>query len=103
MLEQIGDHIVNSFDFGYVVTVNILTYILIKILDYINKELKVTKLQKRILLIFSIVIVATVYILLDYDSKIILFNSTIITPITWSWILKPLCQKAGIDYKHINN
>ena len=98
-MEHIFEQLINNFDFAYMLSINILTYIVIKILDYFNGNNKVSILEKRIALIACIVIVTTLYVLCDYSNKAILVNSAIVTPISWSWIFKPLFNKFGIGYK----
>lgn len=102
-ISQIINQIINNFDFSYMFIVNVLTYIIIKIIDYLNGDTKVHKLVKRICLLVSIIFVAIIYKLINYDSNIVLINSAILAPVFWSWILKPICIKFGIDYKKIDN
>lgn len=94
------NQVLNNFDFTYMLIINVLTYIVIKIIDEINKEKIVTVLQKRIVLLASIIIVTLLYILFGYSNKLILINSAILSPVFWSWILKPIIKKLNIDYKH---
>lgn len=101
-MEQLVDIIFNNFDFGYMMAVNVLTYILIKILDYINGEKTVSVLLKRIILVISIVILALLYIVTGYENKIILLNSAILSPVFYSWILRPILVKLKIGYKQID-
>lgn len=102
-ISQIINQIINNFDFSYMFIVNVLTYIIIKIIDYLNGDAKVHKFVKRICLLVSIIFVAIIYKLINYDSNIVLINSAILAPVFWSWILKPICIKFGIDYKKIDN
>ncbi len=102
-ISQIINQIINNFDFSYMFIVNVLTYIIIKIIDYLNGDTKVHKLVKRICLLISIIFVAIIYKLINYNSNIVLINSAILAPVFWSWILKPICIKFGIDYKKIDN
>ena len=37
-IEKLLDLIVSNFDFSYMITINVLTYIIIKGLDYLNKD-----------------------------------------------------------------
>ena len=46
--------ILNHFNFSYIFSIVILTYIIIKFIDYINKDKKVSTWSKRIVLIVSI-------------------------------------------------
>lgn len=102
-ISQIINQIINNFDFSYMFIVNVLTYIIIKIIDYLNGDTKVHKLVKRMCLLISIIFVAIIYKLVSYNSNIVLINSAILAPVFWSWILKPICIKFGIDYKKIDN
>lgn len=98
-MDTIINQIISNFDFAYMFVVNILTYILIKIIDWANGNKIVPIWQKRLLLIISIIIVACVYTFVGYDNKIILVNSSIVAPIAWSWILRPIFIKLGAGYK----
>ena len=106
-MEQITDYIINNilsnFDFRYMLSVNVLTYIIIKVIDELNKEKKVSTLIKRVVLIISIILISIVYKLIGYDNNIELVNSAILAPVFWSWIAKPICSKLGINYKQIND
>ena len=90
-----------SFDFGFCISVNVLTYVIIKTLDELNGDVKVSTWTKRIALLASIIIVSVVYYVAGIELKL-LVNSAILAPVFWSWIMKPLCKAFNIDYKQIN-
>ena len=98
-MDTIINQIISNFDFAYMFVVNILTYILIKVIDWANGNKIVPIWQKRLLLIISIIIVACIYTFVGYDNKIVLVNSSIVAPIAWSWILRPIFIKLGAGYK----
>ena len=98
-MDTIINQIISNFDFAYMFVVNILTYILIKIVDWANGDKVVPIWQKRLLLVISIIIVTCVYISVGCDNKIILVNSSIVAPIAWSWILRPIFNKLGAGYR----
>lgn len=98
-IEKLLDLIVSNFDFSYMITINVLTYIIIKALDYINKTKNVTTLEKRIALLASIIIVTSCYLLSDYKEYIVLLNSAICAPVFYSWVLRPILIKFNIGYK----
>lgn len=102
-LDKIINQILNNFDFAYMLTVNVLTYILIKVEDYRNKRRKVSTIVKRLFLLISIIIVTIVYLIFNYSNNIVLVNSAILSPIFWSWVLKPIFIKFGIGYKQIDD
>lgn len=102
MIEEMIQKVFNNFDFTFILIVNVLTYILINVVDYLNGAKVVSTLMKRALLVCSIVIVAGCYLYIgDYENKIILLNSAIVAPVSWSWIIKPICKKYNIDYKSL--
>lgn len=98
-MDTIINQIISNFDFAYMFVVNILTYILIKFVDWVNGDKVVPIWQKRLLLLVSIIIVTCVYISVGYDNKIILVNSSIVAPIAWSWVLRPIFTKIGAGYR----
>lgn len=93
MIEQLFEHLITSFDFGYCLIINILTYMIIKA---INKT--ITKWQKRLILLGSIIVIGTIYYLIGADSRV-LINSSILAPVSWSWIFKPLAVYFKMDYQ----
>lgn len=99
-VNQIVDSIVQSFDFGYCVAVNILTYIIIKIFDK-RKEKHLSTWQKRVVLLVCIVVLSVIYYFIGADMRIVA-NSIILAPVSWSWIFKPMCRLFNIDYKKFN-
>lgn len=99
LIEKLLDLIVSNFDFSYMITINILTYIIIKGLDYLNKDKNVNTITKRIVLVISIIIITVSYILTDYQDYTVLINSAICAPVFYSWVLRPILIKCDIGYK----
>lgn len=93
--------VINSFDFSYCISVNILTYLIIKLIDSLNGKKTVSTWSKRIVLLVVILSTGVLYNKIGCDSKILL-NSAILAPVFWSWIIKPICKYFKIDYKDIN-
>lgn len=102
-IDVIVDGILSNFDFGFMFIVNVLTYIVIKVIDYFNGDNKVPTWQKRCILIISIFTMAMIYIASGYDNTIMLVNSAILAPVFWSWIVSPILKKFGVGYKDIDN
>ena len=98
-MEQIIDILIDNFDIAYMLSINILTYIIIKVIDYFNKEAKVKLIIKRIVLIISTIICCVLYGFLTDVETYILINSTIAAPVFYSWVMKPLLNKYNIGYK----
>ena len=105
MIEEIINNVIttviSSFDFSYCISVNILTYLIIKIIDSLNGKKVISTWSKRIVLLVVILSTGVLYNLIGCDSKILL-NSAILAPVFWSWIIKPICKYFKIDYKNIN-
>lgn len=101
MINQIIQQVINSFDFTYCVVVNVLTYILVTILIYLCRG-NVTRTVKKFTLLFSIIIVSAIYYAVGVDVKLIV-NSSILAPVSWTWIIKPILAKIGYDYKNIDS
>ena len=100
-INQIIQQVINSFDFTYCIIVNVLTYLLVTILIYLCRG-NVTRTIKKLTLLFSIVIVSVIYYAIGVDVKLIV-NSSILAPVSWTWIIKPILSKFGYDYKNIDN
>lgn len=98
-IEKLLDLIVSNFDFSYMITINVLTYIIIKGLDYLNKDKNVKTITKRIVLVVSIIIVTVSYVLTGYEDYTVLINSAICAPVFYSWVLRPILIKCNIGYK----
>lgn len=102
-IDVIVDGILSNFDFGFMFIVNVLTYIIIKVIDYFNGDNKVPTWQKRCVLVISIATMAGIYIAAGYDNAIMLVNSAILAPVFWSWVISPILKKLGVGYKDIDN
>ena len=97
-MEKIVDTLLNHFDIGYMLSINILTYIFIKTLDYFNKQKKVKLLVKRLMLILSTLICVVIYYFVGDINKTVLINSTIAAPVFYSWVMKPILKKYNLGY-----
>jgi hypothetical protein len=102
-IDVIVDGILSNFDFGFMFIVNVLTYIIIKVIDYFNGDNKVPTWQKRCVLVISIATMAGIYIAAGYNNAIMLVNSAILAPVFWSWVVSPILKKLGVGYKDIDN
>lgn len=102
-IDVIVDGILSNFDFGFMFIVNVLTYIIVKTIDYFNGDNKVPTWQKRCVLIISIATMAGIYIAAGYNNAIMLVNSAILAPVFWSWVVSPILKKLGVGYKDIYN
>lgn len=102
-IDSIINGLISQFDFAYMLSINIITYIFIQIWDNLNGEKFLTTWQKRLMMLLATIITIISYKLVHYDNDIILLNSTIAAPVFWSWVLKPILTKFGIGYKKIDD
>lgn len=102
-IEYVVNGVINNFDFTYIFIVNVVTYIIIKLIDHLNGIRIVPTWQKRLILVAAILAICIIYIFIGYDNDIKLLNSAILAPIAWTWIIKPIFKKMGIDYKQIDD
>ena len=96
-ITEIVNSIIQSFDFGYCIAVNILVYLVIKQFDKRRKK-RLTTWQKRIVLVVSVILLGTIYYFSGSDMRVIA-NSVILAPVSWSWVFKPICAVLNVDYK----
>lgn len=100
-IETILSYVSESFNFAYIISINIAVYfILYGITYFIKKEVK--KPYKILITIITTIVFGIVYHFLTDISNEQLINSSIIAPISWDWIIKPILQKFKIDYKDVN-
>ena len=101
MIQELGSFILNNFDFGFVISVNIVTYAIIKIIESITKS----KLKRIFKILATIVVtIAFDFVFIKYTEidKQILLNSSILAPVAWDWVIKPICKLIKIDYKNLD-
>ena len=103
MLEYIVNRVFDNFDFGYMVAINIMTYVIIKINDCANGNLKVSTLMKRVWFVASLIVITILYLTLGYEPNIVLLNSAIAAPVFYSWCLKPILKHYKIGYNDLSN
>lgn len=103
-LDTIINQILNNFDFAYMLIVNVLCFILIKIHDYLNGDgRKVATWNKRLYLVISIIIIGAVYQQAGEIKTTVLVNSAILAPVFWSWIAAPVLRRFGVKYKQVDD
>lgn len=96
-ISQIINTTIESFDFSFCVAVNILTYLIIKLIDELNGSRKVATWTKRCVMLIVVIVISITYYIIGSNSKLII-NSAILAPVFWSWIGKPICDKLNIGY-----
>lgn len=98
-MNKLIDIIFENFDIPYILSIIILTYMVIKFIDYFNGDKKVSCLLKRIILLSCTFILAIAYKLFTDIDNYILINSSICAPVIYSWVIKPIVEKIGVGYK----
>lgn len=97
-MERIIDLILGSFDFGYSFSVNILTYLIIKLIDNLNGNKEVPTYLKRTLAIICGIILGTIMSLTQGFSMIIIY-SFIFSLVSWDAVFKPILKHyKQLDY-----
>lgn len=91
----------DSFNFAYCIIVNVLTYLIIRLINDRNGHKDLTTWSKRLVLLLVILSTGVLYCFLGNDTTTIL-NSAILAPVFWSWVMKPICKHFKVDYKNIN-
>ena len=91
----------DSFNFAYCIIVNVLTYLIIRLINDRNGHKDLTTWSKRLVLLLVILSTGMLYCFLGNDTTTIL-NSAILAPVFWSWVMKPICKHFKVDYKNIN-
>ena len=98
-MNNIIQTLVDNFDLAFILSINVLTYSVIKIIDYFNGTKKVACGIKRLILVICAILLGIVYkFTTEIDNKV-LINSIICAPIIYSWIIKPILKKIGVGYK----
>lgn len=98
-IEQLISIIFNNFNIPYIISINIFTYTIIKIVDYFNGQKKVSCGLKRVILLICTIVLAILYKLLTNIENEVLLNSSISAPVIYSWAIKPIVEKFGVGYK----
>lgn len=101
LLYNIIETTINSFDFTFCIVVNILTYIVIVLINDRNKGKNLTTWSKRKVMIIIVLITSILYYFLGIELKL-LINSAALAPVFWSWVMKPICKHFKVDYKDID-
>lgn len=98
-IDIIINRIIDNFDFAYMLSVNVLTFLMIKTHDFFNGTKKVSTIVKRVYLMVSIMILGIIYYECGAAKFNVLINSAILAPVFWGWFAYPILNKLGIKYK----
>jgi len=95
--QSIIDIIINNFNFGLIISINLLAYGLITLYNVLFKK-QAPKGLKIIITVISIIILGFVYWKTGTVSKDVIISSCVSAPLIWDWILKPIFKKIKLDY-----
>ena len=97
-MEKIFDIVLSSFDFGYALSVNILTYLCIKLIDSVNGDKAVPTWAKRIMAVICGVTLGSIIVSTQGFTNVIMY-SFILSLVSWDVIFKPLLKYfKNLDY-----
>lgn len=96
--EQLFQYVATNFDFAFVISINVVAYLIITLIGYITKK-EVNKAIKIGITIGVSIILFFLYGGITNVNKEVLLNSSILAPVAWDWVIKPLCKWIKIDYK----
>lgn len=97
LINTIISTISTNFDFTYCLVVNIGTYSIIKTINSVKPNVKITTWYKRLIMAVFSILLAVGYYFTGSELRV-LFNSFILAPVSWAWIFKPICNKLNIGY-----
>ena len=100
--EQLFQYVATNFNFAFVISINVIAYLIITLIGYLTKK-EVTKAIKICITIGVSIALFFLYGEITDISKDILLNSSILAPVAWDWVIKPLCKWIRIDYKDDDN
>ena len=95
-MEQLLSQLISNYNFNFVLSVNIISYLIISLLYKTHFTQKGFKIL--ITIVVSVVLGVIYHFVTDINTEV-LINSAILAPLAWDWIFKPICNKIGIDYK----
>lgn len=97
-MDRIIDLLIGSFDFGYMFSVNVLAYVVIKVIDILNGDKVVPTWLKRTIAVLCGIIVGTIIVIYNGYSNILLY-SFILSLVSWDMLFKPILTRLkGASY-----
>ena len=99
ILNEILRTTATSFDFAFVICINVLAYLVIKLVDKLNGDKVVSTWNKRVITLVCAVLMGIIYFSLKLGDVKVVLNSIILSFVFWSWIMKPILVFFNIDYR----
>lgn len=100
MLEDFIKELLSHFDFAYMFAVNVLTYLLIKLIDSVNGDKAVSTAVKRLIAVLVGAGIGAIAVKLGAEPTTMVY-SFILSLVSWDIIFKPILNKLNdkINYK----
>ena len=99
MLEEFIKELLSHFDFAYMFAVNVLTYLLIKGIDYVNGDKAVSTAVKRLIAVLVGAGIGAITVKLGSEPTTMVY-SFILSLVSWDTLFKPiLIRLKGTYYK----
>ena len=95
-MEELLSQLISNYNFNLILSINIVSYLIIRLLHKIMFTPKGIKIFITILVSIAMGII---YHFISDISTEVLVNSVILAPLAWDWVFKPILNKIGIDYK----
>ena len=97
ILNEILRTTATSFDFAFVICVNVLAYLVIKLVDKLNGDKVISTWNKRVITLVCAVLMGIIYFSLKLGDVKVVLNSIILSFVFWSWIMTPILACFNID------
>lgn len=91
---------INSFDIAFCLSCNVFIYLVINAINRLKRDNPVEEWEKRVVTFVCIIIMSIIWFIIGTDTKVII-NSALITPVCYTWILKPIFKVMKIDYENL--
>ena len=99
VVNKVFDLLAANIDFAFMLSVNVLTFLLIKFADEKNKQKKVSRFLKRLITLLAGMALAVPLVLLNaLEIKVALY-SFVLSLVSWDGLFKHIIKKWGIGYK----
>ncbi len=99
VVNKVFDLLAANIDFAFMLSVNVLTFLLIKFADEKNKQKKVSRFLKRLITLLAGMALAVPLVLLNaLEIKVALY-SFVLSLVSWDGLFRHIIKKWGIGYK----
>lgn len=101
-LQSLLDCILENFNLGIILSINVLVYVLVQFIGSIIHK-KVSKLIKIVITAFASIVLGIIYYKFGNIDINVVLNSCICATLIWDWFLKPILTKFKLNYKESQN